>query len=282
MGNREIQEEWDQTPYKGILPEGVKSRMWMNIRKETLNRQRLNYGWITVACAVLLVSIIGYQFFFTTDTIAVPAVATNTFSNDVRLLRLPDGTRVWVNQNTHIEYPKEFEGDERKVTLKGEAFFEVAKDPSKPFIITSGNITTTVLGTSFNVKAYEGKSAEVSVRTGKVKVEGQQNTVLLERGYAALYAPDSKLVRRERITQLEPDWKKTLLDIDGLTLEQLMRELSIAHNLTVEYSSNDLKALKIKGTLDTRHGVHEMLQTIAFALDITIIAKSDTTYAISK
>lgn len=281
MGNREIQEEWDNIPYKGILPEGVKSRMWMNIRKETLDRRRRNYGWVTAACAVLLLSIISYQFFFTTDSTAIQAVATNTFPDDVRLLRLPDGTRVWVNQNTHIEYPKEFEGDVRKVTLKGEAFFEVAKDPSKPFIITSGTITTTVLGTSFNVKAYAGKAAEVRVRSGKVKVEGLKNTVLLERGYAALYTPDSKLTRRQ-ITQLEPDWKKTLLDIDGLTLEQLIRELSLAHNLTVEYSSNDLKDLKIKGTLDTRHGVDEMLQTIAFALDITIIAKPNNTYTISK
>ncbi len=282
MGNKEIQEEWDKIPYIGILPEGVKSRMWMNIRKETIDRRRHRYGWLTAACALLLLSVIGYQSFSTLHPEATEVIATNTFPDDVRLLRLPDGSRVWVNQNTHIEYPKQFAGDVRKVTLKGEAFFEVAKNPSKPFIITSGDITTTVLGTSFNVKAYSGNGAEVRVRTGKVRVEGKQNTVLLERGYAAVYVPVSNVVKKQKITRLEPEWKKILMDIDGLTLEQVISELNINHKLHVDYSNENLKSLKIKGTLDTRQGVKEMLQTLAFALNVTITVTGENTYAITK
>lgn len=282
MGNKEIQKEWNEIPYNGILPNGVKSRMWMNIRSETLDRRKRNYKWIAAACTLIFVSIIGYQSFSGSDFEKAEVIATNTFPDDVRLLRLPDGTKVWVNQNTYIEYPKEFLGDERKVELKGEAFFEVAKDPSKPFIISSGDITTTVLGTSFNVKAYLGKPAEIRVRTGKVKVEGNQNTVFLEKGYAAIALADNKIMQKQKITILEPEWKKSLLDIDGLTLEQLVEKLSLDHTLSVEYNSEDLKSLKIKGSLDTRQGVHDMLETIAFALNLTIITKSENIYAISK
>jgi len=282
MGNKEIQKEWDEIPHNGILPNEVKSRMWMKIRSETLDRRKRNYKWIAAACAILFISLIGYHSFTNSGFEKVEVIATNTYPDDVRLLRLPDGTRVWVNQNTHIEYAKEFIGNERKVTLNGEAFFEVAKDPSKPFVITSGDVTTTVLGTSFNVKAYLGKPAEIRVRTGKVKVEGNQNTVFLEKGYAAIALADNKIMQKQKILVLEPEWKKSLLDIDGLTLEQVIDRLSLDHTLSVEYNSEDLKGLKIKGTLDTRQGVGDMLETIAFALNLTISTKSGNTYAISR
>ena len=149
-----INEDWDETPGKGILAEEIRLRMWKNIEKATIRRKKRSYRWIAAACIAFLLSVAGYQsLYYTSFSSSKNIVSTKTFPQDIRLLRLPDGSRIWVNQNTEIEYPKQFASNERVISLKGEAFFEVARDTSRPFIITSGEIRTTVLGTSFNVKA---------------------------------------------------------------------------------------------------------------------------------
>lgn len=277
-----IKEHWNQIPDKGILPDEIKMRMWRNIQKATLERRRRNYRWISAACAVLLLLVGGYQSFLHLTPSQQEMIATRTFQQDIRILHLPDGTRVWVNQNTEIEYPVHFAENERKIILKGEAFFEVARDPSRPFIITSGGIKTTVLGTSFNVKAYEDETTEVRVRTGKVKVEGEANTVFLGKGYAAVSVPESKILSRQRMDKLEPEWKKILIDVDGLTLEQVTERLQTLYSFNVEYTHDDLKNLTIKGALDTRQSFEEILNTIAFALEIEIKPIGHNSYAISK
>lgn len=281
MKSYRLREEWDELPQKGLFSEEAKLRMWKNILRATNNKRRHNYQRAIAACAVLFIAIATYFSFLASDFSKQPEIITQTFPQDIRLLRLSDGTRVWVNENTQIEYPEHFAANERIVKLKGEAFFEVARDTTRPFIISSGDIKTTVLGTSFNVKAY-GKIAEVNVRTGKVKVESTQNAVFLERGDAALLAPEDNRVRKHKTTILEPQWKKALLDVDGLTLVAVIGKLKSDHVFELEYASEDLKQLQIKGTLDTRQGISEILQTIAFALDIKIKPIGENKFLVSK
>ncbi|PWB27680.1 FecR family protein [Flavobacterium sp. HTF] len=275
-----FKEEWDELPQKGLFPDEIKFRMWKNISAATINKRRNNFRRAIAACAALLISMAGYQFYFALKS-KTPEIITQTFPQDIRLLRLSDGTRVWVNENTQIEYPEHFAANERIVKLKGEAFFEVARDTTRPFIISSGNIKTTVLGTSFDVKAY-GNIAEVNVRTGKVKVESTQNAVFIERGYAAIFVAHNKTVKKQKTAILEPEWKKALIDVDGMTLAAVIEQLSTDHHFTLQYSTEDLKMLQVKGTLDTRQAVPEILQTIAFALEITIKPTGNDSYIVSK
>lgn len=167
MGNKKLKEEWNAIPNRGILPYETEARMWNTIRRATIHKYKNVYNWTAVACAVIIISI-GSYYSFNQYNLSQPKItSTITYKNDIRLISLPDGTRVWLNQNTEIDYPARFSKNERNVTLKGEAFFEVKRDPSRPFIITSGAVKTTVLGTSFNVRAYNDNDAQVSVRTGK-------------------------------------------------------------------------------------------------------------------
>jgi ferric-dicitrate binding protein FerR (iron transport regulator) len=95
-------------------------------------------------------------------------VNNSEFTNRVVL---EDGTVILLKPNSSIEYPAKFSDIDRKVTLKGEAFFDVTKDKTRPFIISTSELTVKVLGTSFNVMAYEGaKEISVAVKTGKVSV----------------------------------------------------------------------------------------------------------------
>lgn len=282
MKSKRLRDEWDEISNNGFLPNEVKFRMWQNIRNNTFDRHRHVYRWIAAACIILFLSIGGYQSFFETELPTTKTIVTKTFPQDIRLLRLPDGTRVWLNQNTKIEYPDQFAANERTIKLEGEAFFEVKRDPSRPFIISSGVIKTTVLGTSFNVEAYNGKAPEVHVRTGKVKVESSQNAVFIEKGYAAIYTPNSEIMKKQKTNISEPEWKKILIDVDGLTLEQVIEKLKSDHAFSIEYSNEDLKQLKIKGTLDTRQGFSEMLQTIGFALEVEVKPIGNNKYVISE
>lgn len=277
----EMKKQWDDIPLKGMLPQDLKLRMWKNIRKVTIAKTKNVYRWMTAASVILVMTAIGYQLFnraVNTEHIVI----MQTFDNDIRLVRLPDGSRVWLNEGTKIEYPENFDGSTRNIVLTGEAFFEVEKDSSKPFIISSGLIKTTVLGTSFNVKAYNGTVPLVEVRTGKVKVENKNGSILLVRGDAAVYMPTSETLVRKKAKKLEPDYKKELLDVDGLTLEDVVTLLQKDYDFSVEYSTEDLKKLKIKGTLGTKQGITEMLNTLAFALNLKVTETANHRYILSK
>ncbi|WP_281234041.1 FecR family protein [Flavobacterium gelatinilyticum] len=282
MKSKRLKEEWNAIPNRGILPEGSEARMWNNIKKATTDKYKFVYNWIAAACAVFVMFFAGYQFISRNNPTKIEMASTKTFPKDIRLLFLPDGTRVWLNENSEIYYPEKFSGKDRTVTLKGEAFFEVKRDEKRPFIISSGDIKTTVLGTSFSVTAYENKQPEVSVRTGKVKVEGLQNTVFLERGFKAVYSPETYEMQKQKTAVLEPHWKKVLLYVDGLTLGEVIEKLKPEYHFSVNYLDEDLKDLKIQGTLDTRQGFNEMLQTIAFALEIKINPEGNNTFLISR
>lgn len=277
----EMKKQWDDIPLKGMLPQDLKSRMWKNIRRATIAKTKNVYRWMAAASVILVMTAIGYQFFNRTVN-AERIVVTQTFDNDIRLVRLPDGSRVWLNEGSKIEYPENFDGSTRNVILIGEAFFEVEKDSLKPFIISSGLIKTTVLGTSFNVKAYEGTVPLVEVRTGKVKVENKNGKVFLVKGDAAVYMPTSETLVKKKALKLEPDYKKELLDVNGLTLEEVVLILHKDYNFSVEYDAPDLKKLKIKGTLGTKQGITEMLNTLAFALDLKVTEKENNLYILSR
>ena len=96
-------------------------------------------------------------------------ISYSNVTGRLHLLLLPDSSKVWVSPNSSIRYLEKFAA-ERKVTLQGEAFFEIAKSAGQPFIVSSGDLVTRVMGTSFLLKAYQGKTAEISVVTGKVAV----------------------------------------------------------------------------------------------------------------
>ena len=100
-------------------------------------------------------------------------------------LTLSDNTKVWVNAATRLSFPLQFAGNTREVTLEGEAYFEVTKNKAKPFIVHTEGISVQVYGTSFNVKAYKGETAQASLVEGSVKATSNNQQLLLVPGKAA-------------------------------------------------------------------------------------------------
>lgn len=137
------------------------------------SNKRRRIGWITagIAAAASVAAI----FFFKPGTGAEKEIASineiSTRLGSKTRIQLPDGSIVWLNAGSKLVYDKDFGKEERPVTLSGEGFFDVARDPSKPFIVRTANIEVRVLGTVFNVKAYpEDKSSETSLIHGSLEV----------------------------------------------------------------------------------------------------------------
>lgn len=105
-----------------------------------------------------------------TDIVSNDLIVKENANGVKTRIKLPDGTKVWLNSGSKISYPQAFSMDFRKVELEGEAFFDVHRDTSKPFIVKTRNVETRVLGTSFNVMAYERRNIAITVATGKVQV----------------------------------------------------------------------------------------------------------------
>jgi len=131
-------------------------------------------SWLRIA-AVAAVFIVGG--WFTWNSFSSNMDWQNVAVVDAKKeMKLSDGSQVWVNQKSNFSYPTEFSDEKRLVKLSGEAFFDITKNPKKPFIIESGDLEVKVLGTSFNVRNYENENfAQITVRSGKVQVTSKSN-----------------------------------------------------------------------------------------------------------
>ena len=139
-------------------------------------------------------------------------LTAEVFTKDsIRIFYLSDSSKIRLNTNSKFIYPEEFAGANRVVTLIGEAFFEVTSDPSKPFIVLAGNTETRVLGTSFNVKAYEDDhEVEVIVVAGKVELSSKggqdENTVILKANDRGTFNKGESTIKKEKIKGKKFKW----------------------------------------------------------------------------
>lgn len=145
---------------------------------------------------------------------------------------LPDGTKVFLNAESTLTYPKQFSTNARTVELIGEAFFEVTRDESKPFIVTSGKFSTTALGTSFNVRAYSLEEIQsVSLATGKVLVQdlasNNGDSMFLVPGEHMSFSMVENAMKKSFFDEKATlGWKDGLIFFHKANLEEVMEKLS--------------------------------------------------------
>lgn len=170
-------------------------------------------------------------------------------------LVLPDSTVVYLNSESSLSYPSRFDGDIRKVTLKGEAYFDVTKDPKKRFIVSTSHQTQIeVLGTRFNVEAYE-KDTDVAATLveGKVcflfKTGNQSERFFLEPGQKLVYnSTDSKLQLYNTTCESEIAWKDGKIVFNNTSLEEALRMLEKRYNVEFILKNGVLKEDSFTGT----------------------------------
>jgi ferric-dicitrate binding protein FerR (iron transport regulator) len=161
---------------------------------------------------------------------------TNPKGSNVIGMVLEDGTKVWLNAGSSLTYPVAFIGTERKVTITGEAYFEVTKNKLKPFKVTRDKMEVEVLGTHFNVNAYGDQPfVKVTLLEGAVKVNNGNTSGLLKPGQQANIGDNKINVRSDINVDQVMAWKNGYFSFDKATAIEVMQELSRWYNIEVVY-----------------------------------------------
>ncbi|MFM8450767.1 MAG: FecR family protein [Haliscomenobacter sp.] len=224
-----------------------------------------------VAAILLLLTALGMHFWLRDHRVSQPwheAVC----QTGTRTITLPDGSTVWLNTGSRLSWNPAFR-THRQVTLEGEAFFEVTPDKAHPFTIESGSLRTTVLGTSFNIRAFPGeKTVEVSVVTGTVRLtaSGQPNhTLRLPAGHQARLLADSQIL--EPLPHANPNtvaWKEARLTFDGTPLPELLSDLERYFHIDIQVQDG-LERCTFYGDFE-QPDLQQILQVLQLAMGLEI------------
>ncbi|WP_256005283.1 FecR family protein [Pedobacter deserti] len=148
-------------------------------------------------------------------------------------IRLSDGSTVWLSSSSKLRYPVAFHGSERRVSLEGEAYFDIAKDAQKPFYVEVGGKEIRVLGTQFNVSAYTPE-VRTTLIEGSVRIEDGAEINVLKPGQQAVFRAGAVLIQPANIER-EIAWKKGYFSFDRDPMESIMEEIARWYNVTVAY-----------------------------------------------
>lgn len=155
-------------------------------------------------------------------------------------ITLSDGTTVWLNAASSLRYPAVFTGNDRRVSITGEVYFEVAKNRSRQFIVEANGISTKVLGTHFNINAYEDEpETRITLLEGAVKIGSRDSERLLAPGQQAVITPAGN-INIDTNTDIEEvmAWKDGRFQFGGAGIEEVMREITRWYNVEIEYEGN--------------------------------------------
>jgi ferric-dicitrate binding protein FerR (iron transport regulator) len=219
------------------------------------------YWWRRVSAAAVIIALVGIGYLYWANYKKTPAVASLVEKHNARgtksTITLTDGSKVWLNADSKLQYPEVFSGNLREVYLNGEAFFEVTKNPSRPFIIHLANGTVRVLGTSFNIRAYDNeKTVETSVTTGKVafipKYEShtkKQDTIFITPNNKVRYSPSANFLKLESTIAAEDKaWTEGKLIFNGITLDEIAIELERYFGKQVTFLDSSVKTYRLTGS----------------------------------
>jgi len=182
-------------------------------------------------------------------------------------LTLPDGTQVWLNAASTLRYPIAFSEKERVVELSGEAYFEVAKDKGKRFIVSTARESVEVLGTHFNINSYTDETfTKTTLIEGSVKVKNSKSgfSMVIKPGQQAMVSSGLSTVKLKDVDVDEAmAWKKGYFMFDEENLESILRKVSRWYDVDIQYQDSDLKKkLLFSGTLSRYSNVSKVLKKL--------------------
>jgi len=209
--------------------------------------------WLSrvAAVAILLIgSTIAYQTFFNSQPSIQELQATDAM---IAAYKLPDGSEIWLNKNSQLTFPEVFDSKQRLVTLTGEAFFKIAKDSQRPFIVNTGETTVQVLGTSFNLRAYEKENRiALKVIEGKVIFQATSTgtqTVLAANEKAGFYKDEQVINKIVEENWQDTAWMPKNLDFDNTPISEIISYLETNFEVVIELANPKLADCTLLATL---------------------------------
>ena len=206
---------------------------------------------------------------YSSDNNASPA-AMNTLTvpigRDYKII-LADGTEVWLNSDTRLDFPSAFNESDRKITIAGEAYLKVKKDAERPFIVTLPNGTVAVTGTEFNVNSYKKGQSSVALVTGSVTVNNNQQSGKLTPGRQLTFNNEQFISQTAFDEKMVLSWKEGMFYFDNASLDEIVEVLPRWFGLSVSIDNKDIHQRKFSGVINRNSPISYFLD------DLRVISK---------
>lgn len=254
-------DKWKEIKEMGSQKEIDVEKAWRSVssriqqaelNKESGNARKIlmRHTFVRIAAVALILVSLGTGAFYVVNSGAFSKKIAYSTGNDQKnlFIELSDGSRIFLNRNSELTYRGDFGRNSRNVKLRGEAFFYIAADASRPFIIDAGNAIVKVLGTSFNViTSNEDSEVEVFVKTGKVLLSGSDNSQSIELNPG--YIGKINSAKTEKIVNKDANylsWNTGLLIYNGQTLDVVFKDLKRVYNMNIV--ADDISILENRWT----------------------------------
>lgn len=232
--------------------------------------------YVAIVAVILSIGWGGFRLIRSNQEKVLTYTEVHVKNGEHKRIILPDGTSVTLNAGSYLRYPREFITDVRRIEMNGEAFFEVTRDEEKPFLIHTKDADVKVLGTSFNVKAFDmDEQLTVSVQTGKVQVDLPEAMMRLQ--------PDEQFVmdktkgefqKRNEDARLSTVWIKGGLYFNRTPIRTVVNELVRMYNRTIEFAPGAEYDDYIYGEHDNK-SLEAVLKSIQYSTDIKYRIEND-------
>ncbi|MFH7017293.1 FecR family protein [Flavobacterium sp. FlaQc-47] len=242
-------------------------------------KRKKNVRLILAAAAIIGILAAGTTFFFRSNETSIPVLEQKDPQGDYdmmafsgkQLIHLPDGSTILLNANSSISYRQnDFNLNTREVTLTGEAFFDIKRNKTKPFIVHTGKVSTKVLGTAFNIKAGNStENIEVTVIRGKVQVgDGKKiyGTIIPNQQIRVnknTLSYQHKIVSAETVTQ----WKNKYLILDDINMEEAAALISDKYKVQILLSNEKIKKCRITASFVNDEDLDHVLKVICSVIE---------------
>lgn len=217
------------------------------------NKQYKLYLWTSriasIAMIILLTSLSVY--YYTAKQLKMQDMIVSVDKGQKATIVLPDGSKVWINSDSKLVYGSRFTAKERVLELEGEAYFEVAPDKDRPFIVETDDLSVKALGTTFDVKSYkEDNWASTVLMSGKVEVRSRKEILILEPDQRILFDKATGKMEKSVVTDATDysGWMYNTLSFDAETFENIVQTLQRLYNTRIIFESESLKKYRFTGT----------------------------------
>lgn len=255
-------EDWYQSFDAEPLPQmdeaeqqQVKREMWLHIQPQIIVAKTfyLTRGWKRAAAAVLFLAGAGTAGYFLAIRSADTYTTYATRTGERKTIRLADGSVIVLNAGSTIRIPDQLQRKRKLQLLDGEVFFDVNTNPDIPFIVESGPLQTTVLGTSFNVSAYKDvHTLSIGVMSGKVKVAGKGSMAqVLERDQELVYNKISGELKVSPVDEQQPGWKEGRLIFNDVTFNDMVVLMEKNFGITITTTQEHVRTTRYTTEMPT-------------------------------
>jgi ferric-dicitrate binding protein FerR (iron transport regulator) len=279
-------EQWENASGRE-MPPGVRERIFRAIVKRMKSKtlRPVPGRWVHYAAAVFAGAVISFGIRMISDrapTVSEPVVPGDfvVFADKGQRsnIVLPDGSKVWLNSHSKITYPRDYGVRERSLSLTGEAYFEVAKNTGKRFLVNAGDMQVEALGTSFNVKAYENdREVVATLFSGSVQatVCGKTSTLEPEQ-YVAFDRKENRLLTgRAENAAYASMWRDNELAFNRQTMDEIAVMFDRLYNVKIHFESEKIKNYRFSGVIKN-NSLENVIEIISLTAPISYRHKGDT------